>query len=120
VAWDKAINLSPDQKIRIGLRQKEYAKQWDAAADIYHSLWNNQSDNLFYALELARCQMEGNHLKESLATLQLLKGKSVPSAFRHNPIFVLPRFKKDWATTRNAWKRLGKLPKKLSQLILPT
>jgi tetratricopeptide (TPR) repeat protein len=79
VAWDKAINLSPDQKIRIGLRQKEYAKQWDAAADIYRSLWNNQSDSLFYALELARCQMEGNHLKESLATLQLLKGKSVPS-----------------------------------------
>jgi eukaryotic-like serine/threonine-protein kinase len=71
----KAGQLPSDQRIRIDLRQKEYSKQWDDAADIYRSLWKNQSD-VFYALELARCQMEGNHLKESLATLQLVKDRS--------------------------------------------
>ena len=77
-ALEQAKNLSSDQKIRIGLRQKEYAKQWDYAADTYRALWKTQPDNYFYGLELARNQMEGNHLKESLATLEQLKTKDVP------------------------------------------
>jgi serine/threonine protein kinase/tetratricopeptide (TPR) repeat protein len=77
-ALDQAKTLSPDLKIRISLRKQEYSKQWDAAADIYHSLWNTQPENYFYGLELARNQMEGNHLKESLTTLQKLIGKDVP------------------------------------------
>jgi serine/threonine protein kinase/Tfp pilus assembly protein PilF len=77
-ALEQAKNLSSDQKIRIGLRQKEYAKQWDYAADTYRALWKTQPDNYFYGLELARNQMEGNHLKESLATLEQLKAKDVP------------------------------------------
>jgi serine/threonine protein kinase/Tfp pilus assembly protein PilF len=77
-ALDQAKNLSSDQKIRIGLRQKEYAKQWDYAADTYRALWKTQPDNYFYGLELAKNQMEGNHLKESLATLEQLKAKDVP------------------------------------------
>jgi len=78
VALEQAKNLSGDQKIRIGLRQKEYARQWDYAADTYRALWKTQPDNYFYGLELARNQMEGNHLKESLATLEQLKAKDVP------------------------------------------
>jgi len=77
-ALEQATNLSSDQKIRIGLRQKEYAKQWDYAADTYRALWKTQSDNYFYGLELAKNQMEGNHLKESLATLEQLKSNDVP------------------------------------------
>jgi serine/threonine protein kinase/Tfp pilus assembly protein PilF len=77
-ALEQAKNLSSDQKIRIGLRQKEYAKQWDYAADTYRALWKTQPDNFFYGLELAKNQMEGNQLKESLATLEQLKTKDVP------------------------------------------
>ena len=78
-ALEQAKNLSGDQKIRIGLRQKQYAKQWDYAADTYRALWKTQPENYFYGLELARNQMEGNHLKEALATLEQLKGKDVPA-----------------------------------------
>jgi len=77
-ALEQAKNLPSDQRIRIGLRQKEYAKQWDYAAETYRALWKTQPDNYFYGLELARNQMEGNRLKESLATLEQLKGKGVP------------------------------------------
>jgi tetratricopeptide (TPR) repeat protein len=75
---EQAKNLSGDQKIRIGLRQKEYARQWDYAADTYRALWKTQPDNYFYGLELARNQMEGNHLRDSLVTLEELKAKDVP------------------------------------------
>ena len=77
-AADQAKAISPDLKIRINLRKQEYSKQWDVAADTYRSLWNTQPENYFYGLELAHSQMEGNHLNESLATLQQLKGKDVP------------------------------------------
>jgi len=81
-ALDQAKALSPDLKIRISLRKQEYYRQWNAAADIYRSLWNTQPENYFYGLELARNQMEGNQLNESLATLEQLKGEDVPIGIR--------------------------------------
>jgi eukaryotic-like serine/threonine-protein kinase len=78
VALAQAESLFGDQKIRISLRQKQYAKQWDSAAETYRALWKTQHDNYFYGLELARNQMEGNHLDDSLETLRLMKGNEVP------------------------------------------
>ena len=75
LAAKQAQDLPPDEQIIIKLRNREYSKQWDAAADTYRLLWDDQPSSAFYGLEMSRDQMEGNHPAEALATLEKVKNK---------------------------------------------
>ncbi len=72
-AVEHTEGLANEERLQIQARLAESRKKWDEAIGLYQSLWKDYPDDLEYGLRLAQAQLSGGHLKDSLATVALLK-----------------------------------------------
>ncbi|HTO74657.1 MAG TPA: protein kinase [Thermoanaerobaculia bacterium] len=77
-AVEHAEGLSKEEQLMAQARLAEARKKWDEAAGLFQSLWKSYPDDAEYGLRLARAQLSGGHLKDSLATVALLRGLPPP------------------------------------------
>jgi eukaryotic-like serine/threonine-protein kinase len=82
-AVEHADGLANEERLQIGARLAESRKGWEEAIGLYQSLWKKYPDDLEYGLRLARAQLSGGHLKDSLATVVLLR--RLPPPQRDDP-----------------------------------
>ncbi|HEY2798279.1 MAG TPA: protein kinase [Thermoanaerobaculia bacterium] len=82
-AVEHAEGLGNEEQLRIRARLAESRKKWDEAIGLYQSLWKDYPDDLEYGLRLARAQLSGGHLKDSLGTVVQLR--RLPPPQRDDP-----------------------------------
>jgi len=79
-AYDLSASLSREDRLLIEARYRQASKEWDNAAEIYHTLFGFFPDNLEYGLLLAKTQVAAGKSKAALATLDLLRNLPAPAS----------------------------------------
>ncbi len=77
-AVEHAEGLSNEERLLSQARLAQSRKKWDEAIGLYRSLWTAYPDDAEYGLRLARTQLSGGHLKDSLETVALLQKLPAP------------------------------------------
>ncbi|HEY7111661.1 MAG TPA: protein kinase [Thermoanaerobaculia bacterium] len=72
-AVDRMEGLSSEERLMSQARLATARRQWDDAIGLYQSLWKSYPDDAEYGLRLARAQLSGGRLKDSLATVENLR-----------------------------------------------
>ncbi len=77
-AVEHSEGLSNEERLLSRARLAQSRKKWDEAIGLYRSLWTAYPDDAEHGLRLARAQLSGGHLKDSLATVVLLQKLPAP------------------------------------------
>jgi tetratricopeptide (TPR) repeat protein len=72
-ALDLSTALAREQRLVIEAQHKVAGKSWDAASELYRTLFGFFPDNLDYGLAYARAQVLGGKRNEAFATLDRLR-----------------------------------------------
>ncbi|HEX4164692.1 MAG TPA: protein kinase [Bryobacteraceae bacterium] len=82
-AYDLSVSMPREDQLAIEARYREATHNWEAAIDIYRSLWRSFPDNLEYGLQLAHAQTSGGKARDALETVKVLH--ALPSPSRDDP-----------------------------------
>jgi len=78
-AYDLATSLGRLDQLGIEARYRMSAQQWDRAIEIYQSIFRLFPDSLDDGLNLARAQMRGMKIADSISTLRILRRLPKPA-----------------------------------------
>jgi len=82
-SFELSDKLPHKDHLFIEARYRAMDKEWDKAADLYHTLFDFFPDDIEYGLRLADAQTQAGKRTDALATIQLLR--KLPSPSRDDP-----------------------------------
>jgi len=82
-SFELSDKLPHKDRLFIEARYRAMNKEWDKAADLYHTLFDFFPDDIEYGLRLADAQTQAGKRTDALATVQLLR--KLPSPSRDDP-----------------------------------
>jgi len=78
-SFELSDKLQHKDRLFIEARYRAMNKEWDKAADLYHTLFDFFPDDIEYGLRLADAQTQGGKRTEALTTIQSLRQLPPPS-----------------------------------------
>jgi tetratricopeptide (TPR) repeat protein/tRNA A-37 threonylcarbamoyl transferase component Bud32 len=79
-AFERADNLSREDRLLVEGRYREAAKDWPKAIEVYRTLHGFFPDNLEYGLRLAAAESSSGKGKEAIETIEALRGFKPPAS----------------------------------------
>jgi eukaryotic-like serine/threonine-protein kinase len=80
-AFELSNSLPREQRLVIEARYRQTNREWDKAADVYHSLFTFFPDNIDYGIEFAYAQIYERKAKNAVATLESLRNLPMSPAY---------------------------------------